>query len=84
MNGAGIELELAALFCFVFLSVLRLSDWSIIYVTQNSSENCFSDPNMQKVGEIACTRYMKVFYLIFTPHRHCSVLVAGCLVHFAL
>ena len=52
MKPAGIELELAALFCFVFLSVLRLSDWSIIYVTQNSSENCFSDPNMQKVGEI--------------------------------
>ena len=52
MKLAGIELELAALFCFVFLSVLRLSDWSIIYVTQNSSENCFSDPNMQKVGEI--------------------------------
>ena len=39
-------------FLLFFLSVLRLSDWSIIYVTQNSSENCFSDPNMQKVGEI--------------------------------
>ena len=72
MKPAGIELELAALFCFVFLSVLRLSDWSIIYVTQNSSENCFSDPNMQKVGEkhsIACT-HMYIVHESFLSDFH--------------